>query len=101
MVNQYRRRYLARLAQLLREFYDLQVKDSSIKAKTKNRLDGFIEAGKISLIVNNADLTKLMNEIHYEVFQMSREERLQQRPKESEHETDWSTYDAPTVFRNN
>ena len=101
MVNQYRRRYLARLAQLLKEFYDLQVKDSSIKTKTKNRLDGFIEAGKISLIVNNADLTKLMDEIHYEVFQISREERLQQRPEESDHVADWSTYDAPAVFRNN
>lgn len=101
MVNQYRRRYLARLAQLLREFYDLQLQDSSVTAKTKNRLDGFVEAGKISFIVNNADVTKLMDEIYYEVFQMSREEKLQQGPEESEHETDWSTYDAPTVFRNN
>ena len=60
MLNQYRRRYLARLQTLLKEFYELEAAGSNAHIGAKNKLDGFIDAGKATFIVNNADLRTLM-----------------------------------------
>ena len=46
MLNQYRRRYLARLQTLLKEFYELANEGSTAHTGAKNKLDGFIDAGK-------------------------------------------------------
>ena len=99
MLNQYRRRYLARLRTLLKEFYELADEGSTAHTGAKNKLDGFIDAGKASFIVNNADLRKLIDHVHYDVFKMTREERKEQSA-DSELVVDWSTYDEPAVFRN-
>ena len=99
MLNQYRRRYLARLQTLLKEFYELADEGSTAHAGAKNKLDGFIDAGKASFIVNNADLRTLMDDVHYDVFKMTREERKKQG-SDSELVVDWATYDEPAVFRN-
>jgi len=99
MLNQYRRRYLARLRRLLKEFYELADVGSTEHSSAKNKLDGFIDAGKASFIVNNADLRKLMDDVHYEVFKMTREERKEQSA-DSELVVDWAAYEEPTVFRN-
>ena len=99
MLNQYRRRYLARLRTLLKKFYELADEGSTAHSGAKNKLDGFIDAGKASFIVNNADLRKLMDDVHYDVFKMTREERKEQSA-DSELVVDWSTYDEPAVFRN-
>jgi len=99
MLNQYRRRYLARLRTLLKEFYELANKGSTAHTDAKNKLDGFIDAGKATFIVNNADLRKLMDDVHYEVFKMTREERKEQST-DIELVVDWTAYEEPTVFRN-
>jgi len=99
MLNQYRRRYLARLQTLLKEFYELADESSTAHTGAKNKLDGFIDAGKATFIVNNADLRKLIDDVHYDVFKMTREERKEQGG-DSELVVDWSAYDEPAVFRN-
>ena len=99
MLNQYRRRYLARLQTLLKEFYELDSGGSNASIGAKNRLEGFIDAGKASFIVNNADLRKLIDDVHYDVFKMTREERKEQSG-DSELVVDWAAYEEPTVFRN-
>ena len=99
MLNQYRRRYLARLRTLLKEFYELAVEGSNAHTQAKNELDGFIDAGKATFIVNNADLRTLMDDVHYDVFKMTRKEHKEQSV-ESELVADWSAYEEPTVFRN-
>ena len=99
MLNQYRRRYLARLQTLLKEFYELDSGGSNASIGAKNRLEGFIDAGKASFIVNNADLRTLMDDVHYDVFKMTREER-QKQGGDSELVVDWAAYEEPTVFRN-
>ena len=99
MLNQYRRRYLARLRTLLKEFYELADEGSSAHSGAKIKLDGFIDAGKASFIVNNADLRKLIDDVHYDVFKMTSEERKKQGG-DGELVVDWSTYDEPAVFRN-
>ena len=99
MLNQYRRRYLARLQTLLKEFYELADESSTAHSGAKNKLDGFIDAGKASFIVNNADLRTLMDDVHYDVFKMTREER-QKQVGDSELVVDWAAYEEPTVFRN-
>ena len=58
MPNQYRRRYLARLRTLLKEFYEFANKGSTVHTGAKDKLDGFIDAGKATFIVNNADLRR-------------------------------------------
>ena len=40
-----------------------------------------------------------MDDVHYDVFKMTREERKEQSA-DSELVVDWSTYDEPAVFRN-
>ena len=44
---------------MLKEFYELADEGSTAHTGAKNKLDGFIDAGKASFIVNNADLRKL------------------------------------------
>ena len=99
MLNQYRRRYLARLQTLLKKFYELADESSTAHSGAKNKLDGFIDAGKASFLVNNADLRTLMDDVHYDVFKMTREERKEQSA-DSEFVVDWAAYEEPTVFRN-
>lgn len=99
MLNQYRRCYLARLRTLLKELYEFANEGSTARAGAKNKLDGFIDAGKATFIVNNADLRRLIDDVHYDVFKMTREERKKQG-SDCELVVDWSTYDEPTVFRN-
>ena len=99
MLNQYRRRYLVRLQRLLEEFYELDGGGSNAHTQAKNKLDGFIDAGKATFIVNNADLRKLIDDVHYNLFKMTREERKKQG-SDCGLVVDWSTYDEPTVFRN-
>ena len=99
MLNQYRRRYLARLRTLLKKFYELADEGSTAHSRAKNKLDGFIDAGKASFLVNNADLRKLMDDVHYDVFKMTREKRKEQSA-DSELVVDWAAYEEPTVFRN-
>jgi len=99
MLNQYRRRYLARLQTLLKESYELDDAGSTAHTGAKNKLDGFIDAGKATFIVNNADLRTVMDDVHYEVFKMTCEERKAQS-SDNQLEADWSAYEKPTVFRN-
>ena len=99
MLNQYRRRYLARLRTLLKEFYELANEGSTAHTGAKNKLDGFIDAGKATFIVNNADLRKLIDDVHYDVFKMTREERKEQGG-DSELVVDWAAYEEPIVLRN-
>ena len=100
MLNQYRRRYLARLQMLLREFYELDDVGSTAHAGAKNKLDGFIDAGKATFLINNADLRTLVDDVHYDVFKMTREARKGHKSKNSKVIEDWSAYEEPTVFRN-
>jgi hypothetical protein len=44
MLNQYGRRYLARLQTLLKEFHELDAAGSNAHIGAKNKLDGFIVA---------------------------------------------------------
>lgn len=84
---------------MLKEFYELADEGSTAHTGAKNKLDGFINAGKASFIVNNADLRKLMDDVHYDVLKMTREERKEQGD-DSELIIDWAAYEEPTVFRN-
>jgi len=99
MLNQYRRRYLARLRTLLKEFYELDDAGSTAHTGAKNKLEGFIDAGKTTFLVNNADLRKLIDDVHYDVFKMTREER-KELDGDRELVVDWAAYEEPTVFRN-
>ena len=108
MVDQRRRRYLVKLAANLKVFYaaQLQEQEASTKVtatktseKAKDQLDGFMEAGLISQLVNKADLQKTMEDAHFDVFKMTRDARSKQRSEEPDDAPDWSTYDAPTIFR--
>ena len=99
MLNQYRRRYLARLQTLLKESYELDDAGSTAHTGAKNKLDGFIDAGKATFIVNNADVRTLIDNVHYEVFKMTSEER-KELDGDRELVVDWAAYEEPTVFRN-
>lgn len=52
MLNQYGHRYLARLQTLLKEFHELADKGSTAHIGAKNKLNGFIDAGKATFKVN-------------------------------------------------
>ncbi len=105
MIDQRRRKYLAKLAAKLRDFYTAQhqEQEANIKLtateKVKSQLDGFMEAGLISQLVNKADLQKALGEAHFEVFKKTRDERRKQLTKETGAKLDWSIYDEPTIFR--
>ena len=107
MVDQRRRRYLAKLATKLKAFYQAQQQERegnialTATSTAKNQLDGFMEAGLISQLVNKADLQKTVDEAHFDVFKMTLSERSKQLTEETEAELDWSLYDAPTIFRKN
>ena len=105
MVDQRRRRYLAKLAAKIRSFYEAQrqEREANVKLtgteKAKNQLDGFMQESLISQLVNKADLRKTLDEAHFDVFKMTQDERRKQLSEETNTELDWSIYDEPTIFR--
>lgn len=99
MLNQYRRRYLSRLRTLLIEFYELADQQFEAHMQAKIRLEGFIDAGKATFIVNSVDLDRLIEEVHQSIFMMSRAEREARQGTEPKDVGEWAAYDEPTVFR--
>ena len=86
-------------AQLLEVFKQVQI--GNRPDKQKYRTEGFMQAGRVLGIVNEAELTELMEKTHKDVFAMTIAEREQKKLElEKQLEKDNYAYlDVPTFVR--
>ncbi|WP_374972762.1 hypothetical protein [Spongiibacter marinus] len=66
----------------------------------KNRLEGFMQAGVFLGVVENAEMSALMERTHFTVFGKSIAERKTERSmKWSDEAIDYSQFESPTYER--
>jgi len=66
----------------------------------RHRLEGFMAAGVFMGLVTNAELAKVMDEIHVRLFGKTIEQRKVELPGSwQEEDIDYSFYDQPTFER--
>ena len=92
--------YLTEIRDQLR-IYFLGIKNGQDPAlPTKYQLEGFMRAGVILGITSNADLQKMMEEIHQQVFNESIEGRkLRKSGRYSELNVNYAQYESPAISR--
>ena len=115
-MKQIKSKYLAK-ADFIRELKSLttqlySIGDSSSKdprwALLSSKLDGFIEAGLLLQVSNRTEIQRHIDEIHFQVFDETREERRERKKsmvKSSDSDDpatqpDWSELDSPAYERN-
>jgi len=85
--------YLLHLRELLQTQYE-KVKNNPNKALAKNeRIEGYLEAGLISGMVNRSELKQVINDAHKAVYGVTFDER-----KEASLDAE-SLWDVPTWIR--
>jgi hypothetical protein len=79
-----------------------QVQVGNKPDKQKYRTEGFMQAGRILGLVNEEELTKLMEKLHFEIFEMTIKEREQKKLELNQkiQEDDYEMLDVPTFIRN-
>ena len=115
-VKQIKSKHLAK-ADFIRELKSLTTQlyaigDSSSKdprwAVLSSKLDGFIEAGLLLQVANRTELQRHIDEIHFQVFGETRDERRERKKSVSQspdsedpaNQPDWSELDSPAYERN-
>lgn len=114
-MKQIKSKHLAK-ADFIRELKSLTTQlyaigDSSSKnprwAVLSSKLDGFIEAGLLLQVANRTELQRHIDEIHFQVFGETREERRERKKSVSQspdsedpaNQPDWSELDSPAYER--
>lgn len=66
----------------------------------RHRMEGFMQAGIFMQITTLSEMNKLMEEIHFEVFDKTIEQRKQEQDQQWQEEgIDYSAYEVPTYTR--
>lgn len=93
-------KYVNGLINLLRLFYGTKDLKSAYRTRLENRIQGYIEAGILCQIITKNELQEIIDNEHFEIFNMTRAERREKLKLRSEGpEIDWSIYEIPTVHR--
>ena len=99
--NQYNKlKYIDGVKGRLKEFYSIKDVTSTYRKVLRYKIDGFIEAGLTASIVNKQELQDIIDEQHFGVFGISRQERRNQMKSRLETAPqDWDIYDTPAIDR--
>jgi hypothetical protein len=66
----------------------------------RHRLEGFMQAGIFMKIVTPAEMSALMEDVHYSIFGKTIRERKSEKPTNwSDIEIDYAKFDQPTYLR--
>jgi len=99
--NQYNKlKYIDGVKGKFKEFYSIKDVTSTYRKVLRYKIDGFIEAGLTASIVNKQELQDIIDEQHFGVFGISRQERrTQMKSKLETAPQDWDIYDTPAIDR--
>ena len=93
-------KYIDGVKDRLNEFYSIKDVTSPYRKVLRYKIDGFIEAGLTANIVNKQELQDIIDEQHFGVFGISRQERRKQMKSKLETAPqDWDIYDPPAINR--
>ena len=90
-----------RLREMLREYYELLASDSPREYQLKGRFNGYSEALLTLGQIDKASLQAIVDDEHFQAFQMTKEARQRAvvGSTESWSERDWGKLDEPTYLR--
>ncbi len=95
-----REHYLSEVEKRLNQIFIASKEGYKAPPAERHRLEGFMAAGVFMGLASNAELAKVMNEIHVRLFGKTIEQRKKELPGSWKEEgIDYSFYDQPTFVR--
>ena len=93
--------YIRCVREKLNVFYNFGDVDSEAKKTSKEQIKGFIEAGIVTEIITYDEFGEIADEIHFEIFGKTIEERnIEARLGHQDDTLKWSRFEEPTYVRN-
>ena len=81
-------------------FYGTKDLNSPYRNKLEYNIQGYLEAGIICGLITKDEIQKIIDQEHFTIFNMTREERREKlKLKTNGPEIDWSIYEVPTIHR--
>lgn len=95
-----REHYLSEVERRLNQIFTASKEGYKSSPAERHRLEGFMAAGVFMGLATNAELAKVMDEIHVRLFGKTIEQRKKELPGSWQEEgIDYSFYDQPTFER--
>jgi hypothetical protein len=95
-----RENYLNEVEKRLNRIFTASKEGYKVSPVERHRLEGFMAAGVFMGLVTNAELAKVMNDIHVRLFGKTIQQRKAELPGSWQEEgIDYSFYDQPTFER--
>ena len=92
--------YLAEVTKRLTKLFRASKEGYKISDMDRHRLEGFIHAGIFMKIATPAEMSQLLENVHYSVFNISIQERKSEKSTNwSDIEIDYDKFDSPTFLR--
>jgi hypothetical protein len=92
--------YLAEISNQLNKLFKASKEGYTSADIDRHRPEGFMHAGVFMEIVTPAEMSALMEEVHYSIFGKSIQDRKLAKPANwSDIEIDYDKFDSPTYLR--
>jgi hypothetical protein len=97
-------KFLKAVRELIANLYAIKDSESSSYKTKGSEFDGFVKAGMTLGIATKDEIQKVIDDEHWSIFQMTREERKAKKATDTNKKTnnevvDWAVYDIPTIKR--
>jgi hypothetical protein len=93
-------KYIDGMKDRLRRFYSISDIKSDHRKMLSHDLDGYMEAGLLTEILDKRELQSIIDEQHIAVFGLTRQERRLETKSNLETAPDnWDKYDTPAIDR--
>lgn len=94
-----RKRFIVSTKSQLIQFYSSLKEYEKEDTAQKYKIEGFMHAGVVLELTENQELTKLMEQVYFDIFGMTPTERKLIKEKGETKVVDWSFYDTPPTQR--
>jgi hypothetical protein len=92
--------YLAEVSRRLTQLFKASKEGYKIPDIDRHRLEGFMQAGIFMKVATPAEMSKLLEDVHYLVFEKTIPERKSEKSTNwSDIEIDYDKFDSPTFLR--
>ena len=92
--------YMAEIQNRLNKIFRASAEGYKVPDIDRHRLEGFMQAGVFLKVVTPAEMTSLLEEVHYSAFGKTIKERKADKSAGwSDIEVDYGRFDSPTCLR--
>ncbi|MBC8209628.1 MAG: hypothetical protein H8E21_01075 [Gammaproteobacteria bacterium] len=96
-----REQYLAEVKHRLEHIFAASRDGYRVPSSQRHRLEGFMQAGVFLGLASTQELSRLMQELHFDVYGKTIEDRKHAQPVLWQDQSiDYNEYDQPTYERN-